>query len=66
MCKGLLVEQWDVGGRMEERVCVISEPSHCGCPEDTDLMDQKVLQLEQIHAEKDTELEEKWVGLEEH
>lgn len=31
-----------------------------------DLMDQKVLQLEQIHAEKDTELEEKWVGLEEH
>lgn len=31
-----------------------------------DLMDPKVLQLEQIHAEKDTELEEKWVGLEEH
>lgn len=37
-----------------------------GCPEDMDLMDQKVLQMEQIHAEKDTELEEKWVGLEEH
>lgn len=29
-------------------------------------MDQKVLQLEQAHAEKDTELEEKLVGLEDH
>lgn len=29
-------------------------------------MDQKVLPLEQVHAEKDTKLEEKLVGLEEH
>lgn len=28
MCKGLLVEQWDVGGRMEERTCVISQSLH--------------------------------------
>lgn len=37
-----------------------------GYPEDMDLMDQKVLQLEQSHAENDSEVEEKWVGLEEH
>lgn len=70
MCKDLLLQQWDVRGRMEERVCVFwPSPSLCTSsgpwcmprghgPNGSEGFS--------AGAEKDIELDLKLVGLEEH
>jgi len=58
MCKGLLVEQRDVSGGTEGRVWLICPSLHTssGPRRVPDLMDQKVLGLEQAQANRERHL----------